>query len=178
MGQQLSVRTRSTISVASTALPKSKSLSMQNCLASPCLPSSISCWYFVSFIFIIHLLFIVYFTNIVKGLPLAGNCDGGLLADLGGVDLDPVAGLDGRDRILVQFVHGGNLTGNGAVDVDKVNLPADEACGAMMGHLALVVKAEGPAGGAGRRGIDEDLAGHDLALCVGAWGHDHAVLIA
>src|SRR5512139_3313498 len=178
MGQQLSVRTRSTISVASTALPKSKSLSMQNCLASPCLPSSISCWYFVSFIFIIYLLFIVYFTNIVKGLPLGGNGDSGLLTDLGRVDLNPVAGLDGLDRILVQFVHGGNFTGYGAVNVNPVDCLADEACGAVVGHLALVVKAEGAAGGASRRGIDEDLAGHDFAFHVGAWRHNHAVLVA
>src|SRR5512135_2400503 len=139
MGQQLSVRTRSTISVASTALPKSNSLSMQNCLASPCLPSSISCWYFVSFIFMIYLLFIVYFTNIVKGLPLGGNGDGGLLADLWCVDLNPVAGLDGRDRVLVQFVHGGNFTGYGAADVDPVDVLTDEACGTMVRYLALVV---------------------------------------
>src|SRR5512134_2922155 len=178
MGQQLSVRTRSTISVASTALPKSRSLSMQNCLASPCLPSSISCWYFVSFIFIIYLLFKVYFANIVKGLPLAGNGDSGLLTDLGRVDLNPVAGLDGRDRVLVQFVHSGNFTGNGAVNVYPVDCLADEACRAVVGHLALIVEAEGSAGGAGRRGIDKDLAGHDLAFSVGAWRHNHAVLVA
>src|SRR5512139_1578004 len=178
MGQQLSVRTRSTISVASTALPKSRSLSMQNCLASPCLPSSISCWYFVSFIFIVVSFLCLPFQSRWNGLPLGGNGDGGLLADFGCVDLDPVPGLDGRDRILVQFVDGGNFTGNGAVDVDPVDLLADEACGAMVGHLALVVQAEGAAGGAGRRGIDEDLAGHDLAFGVGAWRHNHAVLVA
>src|SRR5512135_281626 len=131
MGQQLSVRTRSTISVASTALPKSRSLSMQNCLASPCLPSSISCWYFVSFIFMV-ISFQFSFPVLLERLILAGNGDGGLLADLGRVDLNPVAGLDGRDRVLVQFVHGRDFAGNGAADVDPVDLLADEPCGAMV----------------------------------------------
>src|SRR5512140_2965447 len=118
MGQQLSVRTRSTISVASTALPKSMSLSMQNCLASPCLPSSISCWYLVSFI----LLFILMFLSVmdvarVLGL-LRSDRDGGLLADFRRVDLHPVPVLDDLERVLVQLVHGGNLPGNGAVNVN------------------------------------------------------------
>src|SRR5512142_3276983 len=107
MGQQLSVRTRSTISVASTALPKSNSLSMQNCLASPCLPSSISCWCAVNFIFVTVYVVILMFVSVtvdagpdsLNWLVLASDCDGGLLADLGRVDLDPVAGLDGRDRV-------------------------------------------------------------------------------
>src|SRR5512137_2606214 len=118
MGQQLSVRTRSTISVASTALPKSMSLSMQNCLASPCLPSSISCWNFVSFIF----MFISF-------LCLARDGDRGLLADLWRVDLNHVAGLDGRDRILVQLVHGRNLGSNGAADIEGENISADDGHG-------------------------------------------------
>src|SRR5512143_1152073 len=103
MGQQLSVRTRSTISVASTALPKSRSLSMQNCLASPCLPSSISCWYGVNFIFIELSSGLSLAGGRKNGPGLAGDGDGGLLADLGRVDLDPVAGLDRRDRVLVQL---------------------------------------------------------------------------
>src|SRR5512137_2685439 len=111
-------------------------------------------------------------------LLLAGNGDSGLLTDLGRVDLNPVAGLDGRDRVLVQLVHGGNFTGYGAVDVDPVDRLADEACGAVVGNLAFVVEAKGSAGGAGRRGIDEDLASHDLAFGVGAWSHNHAVLVA
>src|SRR5512143_620550 len=133
MGQQLSTRTRSTISVASTALPKSRSLSMQNCLASPCLPSSISCWYLVSFIFffICVLLSLVDFLWTLCLLP--GDRDGGLLADLRRVDLNPVAGLDDFERVLVQFVHSGNFTGYGAVDVDPVDCLADEARGAVVG---------------------------------------------
>src|SRR5512136_2180022 len=139
MGQQLSVRTRSTISVASTALPKSRSLSMQNCLASPCLPSSISCWYFVSFIFffICVLLSLVDYWRALCLLP--DDRDSGLLADLWRIDFHPVAGLDDFERVLVKFVHGGNFTGYGAVDVDPVDCLADEACGAVVGHLALVV---------------------------------------
>src|SRR5512135_1439602 len=132
MGQQLSVRTRSTISVASTALPKSRSLSMQNCLASPCLPSSISCWYLVSFIFILILLLLIINWCYAGYCLLASDRDSGLLTDLGRVDLNPVAGLDGRDRVLVQFVHGGNFTGYGAVDINKVDLLANEACGAVV----------------------------------------------
>src|SRR5512143_4148867 len=157
------------------------SLSIQNCLASPCLPSSISCWNFVSFIFMtISFQFSMscLANNVGNGLALAGNGNSCLLTDLRRVDLNPVAGLDGRDRILVQFVHGGNFTGNGDADVDPVDLLTDEACGTMVRYLALVVEAEGSAGGAGRRGIDEDLAGHDLAFGVGAWRHDHAVLVA
>ena len=40
--------------------------------------------------------------------------------------------LDGGDRILIQFVHGRDLTGYGAVDIYKMNFLADEACGAMI----------------------------------------------
>src|SRR5512147_1530516 len=100
MGHSLRTRTRSTISVASTALPKSISLSMQNFLHSPCLPSSISCWYFVSFIAMVVSRQLVRGYGIVA-LSLAGDRDGGLRADLRCVDLEPVAGLDGRDRVLV-----------------------------------------------------------------------------
>src|SRR5512144_2630704 len=130
MGQQLSVRTISTISVASTALPKSRSLSMQNCLASPCLPSSISCWCGVNFIFLTVIVVILIFVSVtvdagpdsLTWLVLASDRDGGLVADLGCVDLDPVAGLDGRDRVQIQLVNGRDLSGNGAVDIDVVDL--------------------------------------------------------
>src|SRR5271165_1773960 len=134
MGQALRTRTRSTISVASTASPKSTSLSMQNCLASPSLPSSMSRWCGVSFM-------------VMGQVPSggAGNRDGGLLADFGCVDLNPVAGLDGRDRILVEAVHGRDFTGNRSADVDVVDLLADDAGGAVMGLLALEVQADGAA---------------------------------
>src|SRR5512137_858111 len=111
MGAMLSTRTRSTISVASTASPKSTSLSMQNFLASPCLPSSISCWYFVSFI--MNSFQWLLFKSRMDPLSLAGNGDGGLLADLWRVDLNHVASLNGRDRILVQAVNSRYFTGNG-----------------------------------------------------------------
>src|SRR4249919_3541258 len=124
MGQQLRTRTRSTISLASTASPKSTSFSMQNFLVSPCLPSSISCWWVVSFI--------AMMVSRWSGLFLARDRDRGLLAHLRRVDLHPVAGLDGRDRILVQAVHGGDPTGNGSADVDVVDLLADDGRRAVM----------------------------------------------
>src|SRR6187399_629210 len=105
MGQALRTRTRSTISVASIASPKSTSFSMENFLVSPSLPSSISCWCVVSFIAIVIFLSMIAFP-MSTGLLLARDRDRGLLAYLRRVDLQPVAGLDGRDRVLVQAVDG------------------------------------------------------------------------
>src|SRR5580765_6660259 len=124
MGQQFRTRTRSTISLDSTASPKSTSFSMANFLVSPSLPSSISCWWVVSFIAML--------VSCWSGLFLARDRDRGLLADLRRVDLDPVAGLDGCDRVLVQAVHSGDTAGNGSADVDVVDLLADDGRRAVM----------------------------------------------
>src|SRR5688572_114409 len=99
MGQQLRTRTRSTISLASTASPKSTSFSMQNFLVSPSLPSSISCWCFVSFIAMVISVDKVRF-RCRRNRLLARDRDRGLLAYLRRVDFYPVAGLDGLDRVL------------------------------------------------------------------------------
>src|SRR5664279_5775996 len=99
MGQPFKTRERSTISVASTAWPKSTSLSMQNFLASPCLPSNISCWNFVSFVVIFASFDIFLVQNRCNSLRLVRDRDGGLLADRRRVDLDHVASLDSRDRV-------------------------------------------------------------------------------
>src|SRR5688572_8464173 len=129
MGQQLRTRTRFTISLASTASPKSVSFSMPNCLASPCLPSSISCWYFVSFMVMV----MIFQWNesrrwslLLLGRCLARDCGRGVVAHVRRVDLHPVAGLDGRDGVLVQAVHGGDFAGNGAADVDRVDFVGDD----------------------------------------------------
>src|SRR6186713_331275 len=115
MGQQLRTRTRSTISLASIASPKSTSFSMQNFLVSPFLPSSISCWCVVSF------MVILFAFDGLNELLLARDRYGGLLAYLRRIDFHPVAGLDRGDRVLVQGVDGRDATGNGAADVDIVD---------------------------------------------------------
>jgi len=79
---------------------------------------------------------------------------------------------------LSQAVHGGDLAGNGAADVDPVDLLADDTCRAVMRLLALEEQADGAHGGAEHRRIDHDLARHDLALDVGALHQDLAVLVA
>src|SRR6185369_17314226 len=131
MGQQLRTRTRSTISLASIASPKSVSFSMQNFLASPSLPSSISCWCCVSFIAMVF-SFVAYVFSRWNGLLLARDRDRGLLAYLRRVDFHPVAGLDGDDRVLVKVVDGGDSTGNGSANVDIVDFLADDGCRAVM----------------------------------------------
>ena len=68
----------------------------------------------------------------VDGLLLARDRDRGLLAYLRRVDFHPVAGLDGRDRVLVQGVDGGDSTGNGSTDVDIVDFLADDGRRAVM----------------------------------------------
>src|SRR6478735_4498369 len=176
MGQQFRTRTRSTISLASTASPKSTSFSMQNCLASPSFPSSISCWCCVSFMAMA--ISIRWGSVVCLELRLARDRDGGLLADLRRVDFDPVAGLDRRDRVLVQAVDGGDSTGDGSTDVDVVDFLADDGCWAMMGLRALVVQADGTGGGAHHSRIDHDLVDHALALDVGPGHQDDSILVA
>ena len=67
-----------------------------------------------------------------NGLLLARDRDRGLLAYLRRVDFHPVAGLDGRDRVLVQGIDGGDSTGNGSTDVDIVDFLADDGRRAVM----------------------------------------------
>src|SRR5580765_7695117 len=130
MGQQLRTKETSTISLASTASPKSAIFSMQNFLVSPSLPSSMSCWRCVSFIAMAVSRSSAFPKS--RNRLLARDRDRGLLAYLRRVDFNPVAHLDGRDRVLVQAVHGGDSTGNGSADVDGVDLLADDGCRAVM----------------------------------------------
>ena len=113
-----------------------------------------------------------------SGLHLARDRDRGLLPYLRRVDLHPVAGLDGSDRVLVQAVDGGDSTGNGSADVDIVDFLADDGRRAVMRLRTLVVQADGAGGGAHHRGIDHDLANDAFALEVGPGHQDDAVLVA
>lgn len=73
-----------------------------------------------------------FFFYLIFKLAFSGNGDSCLLADFRSIDLNPVTVFDSGDWILVQFVHGWYLTGYGSIDINIVDLLADETCGSMI----------------------------------------------
>src|SRR5512138_816661 len=129
-----------TISFAPTASPKPTNPSMASFLASPWTPSSISCSYFVSSMIVSGKSRCPPMCG--RGLRSRGDGHRRRLAVVVRLDRHPVTALDGRQRIGVETVDGGDGTRDGAGDVNRVCVLADDAGRAVVRSLDLEQQAE------------------------------------